>query len=154
LKEKPPKTTIGRKDKVDIPQLKLFNIDAKVDTGAYTSSIHCSTIELIKLNNKNYVQFKLLDPSHPKYLKKKYKLPLYKQKRVKNSFGQSEERYLVKAKIRLFNTDYDLELSLTNREKMTYPVLLGRKLLSRNFIVDVNRYNLSYRNKLKSKVKK
>ncbi|NIP37946.1 MAG: peptidase [Candidatus Dadabacteria bacterium] len=148
------KLTIGRKDKVDFPKLKLFNIDAKVDTGAYTTSIHCSTIDLVKENSKKYVRFKLLDSTHPKYQKKIFKLPVYKEKTVKNSFGESEHRFLVKTKIRLFGKDNEIELSLTNREKMTYPVLIGRKLLSKNFIVDVNRYNLSYRQKRKNKEKK
>ncbi|NIP30207.1 MAG: peptidase [Candidatus Dadabacteria bacterium] len=154
VNENPAKTIIGRKDKVDFPQLKLFNIDAKVDTGAYTTSIHCSTIELIKENHKKYVLFKLLDPTHPKYSKKKFKLPIYKEKNVKSSFGEYEQRYIVKTIVRLFERNYDIELSLTNREKMTYPVLIGRKLLSKKFIVDVNRYNLSYRQKRKNRVKK
>lgn len=153
MKDKPSKDIIGRKDKVDFPDLKLQNIDAKVDTGAYTSSIHCSRIDSVTKNGRRYVQFKLLDSSHPKYQKKLITLPVYKEKVVKNSFGESEHRYIVKTNIRLFKKNFEIELSLTNREKMTNPVLLGRKLLSGKFVVDVNRYNLSYRNKNK-KVKK
>ncbi|HSG30806.1 MAG TPA: RimK/LysX family protein [Thermodesulfobacteriota bacterium] len=149
MKINTPKTIIGRKDRVDFPKLKLYNIDAKVDTGAYTTSIHCSTIEPVKENNKKYVRFKLLDSTHPKYQKKTFKLPVYKEKTVKNSFGESELRFIVKSIIRLFDKDYEVELSLTNREKMSCPVLIGRKLLKHDFIVDINRYNLSYKGKIK-----
>ena len=38
------KQIVGRVDKIDFPKLDLFNIDAKIDTGAYTSAIHCSQI--------------------------------------------------------------------------------------------------------------
>lgn len=149
MKDKQSKFIIGRKDKVDFPDLKLQNIDAKADTGAYTSSIHCSRIDPVTKDGTKYVQFKLLDSSHPKYQKKLITLPVYKEKVVKNSFGESEQRYIVKTTIRLFKKNFEIELSLTNREKMTNPVLLGRKLLSGKFVVDVNRYNLSYKNKSK-----
>ena len=35
------KKIIGRLEKVSFPAFQLHNIDAKIDTGAYTSSIHC-----------------------------------------------------------------------------------------------------------------
>jgi hypothetical protein len=38
--------TLGRSDRVDLPGLGLFNIHAKIDTGAYTSSLHCSRAEV------------------------------------------------------------------------------------------------------------
>ena len=43
------KITIGRSDKADFPELSLFDIDLKVDSGAYTSSIHCTDIQEITL---------------------------------------------------------------------------------------------------------
>ena len=38
------KKVIGRVDRIDFPKLELFNIDVKVDTGAYTSTIHYDEI--------------------------------------------------------------------------------------------------------------
>ena len=58
------KITIGRVDKADFPELSLMKIDVKIDSGAYTSSIHCSNIKEITINNENFIQFKLLDPEH------------------------------------------------------------------------------------------
>ena len=43
------KRVIGRVDKIDFPKLGLFHIDVKIDTGAYTSTIHYS--EIIEENN-------------------------------------------------------------------------------------------------------
>ena len=39
------KILIGRKDKADFPELSLNDIDIKIDSGAYTSSIHCTNIK-------------------------------------------------------------------------------------------------------------
>lgn len=140
--------TIGRKDRVDFPELRLYDIDAKIDTGAYTSAIHCHSIKVIDKDGEQRVRFNLLDPSHPSYNNKKFTLPIYRRRRIKNSFGQVEERYIIKTKILLFGKLFDIELSLTDRSKMEYPVLLGRKVLRSRFLVSVAQTNLSYKQKL------
>ncbi|MGK0448051.1 MAG: hypothetical protein ACJA2M_001834 [Polaribacter sp.] len=66
------KITIGRNDKADFPELSLSDIDVKIDSGAYTSSIHCSNIKEITLNKKALIQFTLLDPDHPFYNNKEF----------------------------------------------------------------------------------
>ena len=149
MKSKLQKIIIGRKDRIDFPKLKLTNINTKIDTGAYTSSIHCNNVRLKKRGEKRYVHFNLLDPSHSEYDNKEIRLPLHKVKKVKNSFGQSEKRYIVLTDIILFNKKYEIELSLSDRTKMNHPVLLGRKILKKGFIVDVSRINLSYRDKMR-----
>ncbi len=147
------KSIIGRKDKIDFPKLGLYDVEAKIDTGAYTSAIHCHDIRVKVKDGRKVVYFNLLDPSHPSYNEKEFRLPVYAKKRIKNSFGQVEERYIVKTKILLFGKSYDLELSLSDRSKMECPVLLGRKLLNKTFVVDVSKVNLSYRQKMR-KIKK
>lgn len=147
------KKTIGRRDKVDFPRMRLYDIDAKVDTGAYTSSIHCHNIKITEKNGNKYVTFNLLDPSHPQYNEKRYRMLLYSKKRIKNSFGKSEQRYIIKTTITLFEEKFEIELSLSDRSKMDYPVLLGRKLLKKGFIVDVSKSNQSYKLKLKRRKK-
>lgn len=148
-----PKKIIGRKDKVDFPKMRLYDVDAKIDTGAYTSAIHCHNIKIKEKDGTNYVTFNLLDPSHPNYNDKRFTVPLYAKKRIKNSFGESEERCIIKTVISLFGEKFDIELSLTDRSRMDYPVLLGRKLLKKGFVVDVSRGNLSYRQKHKRRKK-
>lgn len=134
---------IGRRERVDFPEFELFNIVAKIDTGAYTSSLHCSHIREVK--NKNgeiYLTFRLLDPTHPQYNKNKYISKNYSQKIVKSSNGKSELRYVINTEINLGINTHNIALTLTNRQDMRYPVLLGRKLIKRNYIVDVSKINL------------
>jgi len=145
------KITIGRKDKADFPELYLRNISIKIDTGAYTSTIHCHHINEILIGGENYIEFQLLDPSHAKFHDKKFTTKGYKKKSVKNSFGGSEERFIVETIIVLFGKEYPVELSLSERSDMKFPILIGRKLLKNNFIVDTSEVNLSYKHKKKNK---
>ena len=98
------KITIGRFDKADFKEFSLFDIDVKIDSGAYTSSIHCSNIEEITINNENHIKFTLLDPQHPFYNNKEYSTKNYAMKLVKSSNGITQKRYLIQTEIFIFNT--------------------------------------------------
>lgn len=130
---------IGRLERVDLPELDLFGLHAKIDTGAYTSSLHCHRIESFESGDSEMVRFNLLDPSHDAYNEKLFQLPVFKSKKVKSSNGQSEERIIIKTKIILSGKKISAQLSLTDRSEMRYPLLIGRKLLKGRFLVDVNR---------------
>jgi hypothetical protein len=140
------KILIGRTDIVDFPKLGLFDIDIKVDSGAYTSSIHCHHIEL----ENNVLKCQFLDPKHQNFHQKTLIFNDFKQKKVKSSNGITENRYLIKTEILIFNEIRSIELTLTERGSMRFPVLLGRKFLSRKFIIDTSQKNLSL-NKLITK---
>jgi len=138
------KRTIGRSDIASFKELGLQNVPIKVDTGAYTSSIYCSQLEIVKESDKDYVQFVLLDKKHRLYSGDEIKLPIYKIRKVKNSFGKTEERISVKTSIELFKKSYAIELTLAKRKEMRFPVLIGRKLLNNKFIVDTSLKNVSF----------
>lgn len=139
MQEKNIKPVIGRIEKIDLPDLSIFNLDAKIDTGAYTSSLHCHKIAVEKIAGKNRVRFYVLDPDHPEYEEKQYSAPVHKIKRVKSSNGQIEERVIIKQRTIFFGQKGLIQLSLTNRSEMKYPVLIGRRFLSDKFIVDVSK---------------
>jgi hypothetical protein len=131
------KTTIGRREFIDFPDLGLTGIEAKIDTGAYTSSIHCHDIRILASGHQRMVQFRLLDPGHPAYEQRIHELPVVKQKIVRSSSGDEENRAIVRTRIRIGGHVYLTDLSLTDRSGMEYPVLLGRKALRKRFVVDV-----------------
>jgi len=142
--------TIGRKDKIDLPGFDLQNIPAKVDTGAYGSTLHCHHIELTNRDGKEMLSFKILDPSHSKYEDRVFYAEEFSDKRVKNSGGKTEHRYTVKTEIIIFNNRRTIDFSLTDRNKMKYPILLGRTFLKNYFIVDVRLKDLSFKQKNKN----
>ncbi|MEL7145089.1 MAG: RimK/LysX family protein [Bacteroidota bacterium] len=139
--------TIGRLDKIDLPDLGLTEIDAKVDTGAYGCSLHCHHIETIVENGVPHLTFKVLDPSHDLYENRIFKVASFNEKVVKSSTGQAEHRYTIKTHLVIFNKKWKVEFSLTDRKEMKYPILLGRKFLSGKFLVDVQQKNLSHKEK-------
>jgi len=143
------KLTIGRVDKADFPELQLSDIDLKIDSGAYTSSIHCADIEEKSENGEAIIKFTLLDEEHPLYNKKEFSTKNFSQKLVKSSNGLAEKRYRIKTKIFIFNQTFDIYLTLSERSEMKYPILLGRKFLNSKFVIDTAKKNISH--KLKNK---
>ena len=139
------KITIGRTDKADFPELSLSEIDLKIDSGAYTSSIHCSNINKITLNGVSLIQFTLLDPEHPFYNNKEFTFKNYASKIVKSSNGVSEMRFMILTEIFIFNKNFPIYLTLSERKDMKFPILLGRKFLNKKFVIDTTMKNLSHK---------
>ena len=138
---------IGRKDRIDLPEFNLSDIEAKVDTGAYGCALHCHAVKVFLRDGKECLSFQLLDPSHPEYENKTYITENFSNKKVKNSGGIVENRYTIKTEIVIFAEKYVLDFSLTDRKNMKFPILLGRKFLNKKYLVNVALKNLSYLNK-------
>jgi len=139
------KKIIGRLEVVDLPVWNVEQIEAKIDTGAFSSSLHCHNIEEFNKDDQKWVRFNLLDPEHPSYNDRLFSLPVHDIREVKSSNGQTEVRVFVHTKIRFFSDDFEIELSLTDRSEMKYPLLIGRKFLKKKFLVDVAKKHLTNR---------
>jgi hypothetical protein len=142
---------IGRWDKIDLPTLELTKLGAKTDTGAFSSAIHCHKTVVEKQKGYSVLLVWLLDPHHPQYNPNPLVFEDFEQKKIKNSFGHSEERFLVKLEVEIFGERYLSEFSLSDRTGLRFPILLGRRLLRQGFLVDVSRTNLSYKKKYPKK---
>lgn len=142
---KKEKIIIGRSEHISLPEFGFKLLKAKIDTGAYTSSIHCHKIKVSesKKTGNLVLKFELLDPSHPQYEKKVLKVKNFKQKIIKSSNGTSRISYVIKTDIELFGKIFTTEFSLNDRSEMKNPILLGRRFLNKGFLVDVNLYDLS-----------
>jgi|TARA_R110002033_G_scaffold10172_8_gene33393 hypothetical protein len=114
--------------------LELFDLDAKVDTGADSNALHCDDIEI----EEDKVSFTLLDEVHASYHGKRITLPIYKIKRVKSSNGTVQIRPSIKITVKFFGKKYKSIISLTNRADMKFPMLIGRRFLKDKFLVDVS----------------
>lgn len=133
----PPKKIIGSVDKVDLIDFGAENVNAKIDTGAFRSSMHCKGIKL----ETDLLKFKVkTDDGYKEFSTKNWI-----QKKIRSSNGKAELRYVIKTKLRVFGKDYSVSFSLTDRSKMKYPILLGKKFLSGRFIVNVSEKNCSYK---------
>ena len=142
------KLIIGRKDFADFEKLDLFGIVVKIDSGAYTSSFHCHKIEQVSIDGKDYIKCNFLDPGHPQYHEKEFIFDDFKLRKIKSSNGLVEKRVLISTEITIFKNNYPIELSLTERMEMKHPVLLGRKFLSKRFLIDTSGKNLSLKKRI------
>ena len=133
---------VGRREFVDFPELGLYNIEAKIDTGAFTTALHCHDICIEEVEGREVLSFYLLDPSHPEYNEQKIVFNEFYRKNIKNSFGDYEARFIVKTIIKLGKRRIKSTISLANRQNMRYPVLIGRKLIGKKFLVDVSGIHL------------
>jgi hypothetical protein len=143
------KKIIGRKEKISLPEWGLKMITAKIDTGAYTSAIHSDFAkeETDDMGNK-VLTFTVLSNLHKKYSGRVIRTKDYTTKKVKNSFGQAEDRYKIMTKVILFGEEFEAEFTLSDRTNMRNSILLGRKLLKGRFVVDVD---LTYQSQKTSK---
>lgn len=125
---------IGALEKVSLPELELFDLDAKVDTGADSSALHCDHISI----NEGMVSFHLCDEVHPAYNGKSFTLPIVKEKKVKSSNGITSKRVFISTTIQVAGIQKTTHISLTNRADLKHPMLLGKRFLSGHFLVDVS----------------
>ena len=135
------KRIIGRIERVDLPRFGLLGLEAKVDTGARTSSIHCTdvVVEAEGEDGMRDISFTLLDPEHPDYNGRRFRARRVDTKVVRSSNGEVQERHVIAVDVHIAGRTIRTKFNLADREAMNYPVLLGRRLLRGNFLVDVSK---------------
>lgn len=152
MKEQKKKTVIGRRDIANLPDFGLQGVEVKVDSGAYTSSIHVTYCEEVDSTSGKVLEVCFLDEQHPAFTNERIRFKEYRRKKVKSSTGQEQLRYFVKGNIELLDRKVRTEFSLTERRGMRYPILLGRKLLNKNFLIDTSLVNVSKSNDPQSSI--
>lgn len=128
---------IGRSEVLTFVNEELELIPAKVDTGAYRSSVHASNI---KLHKDGTLSFKLFG-GHPRFggLARDITVKKFNKVGIRNSFGHRQDRYEVKFKVKLGSKIFFAHFTLADRSKNVYPILLGRTMLNHRFIVDTSK---------------
>ena len=139
------KQVLGRRELVDFPAFDLHGVEAKVDTGAYTSAIHCADIHIeTDAEQRPRLVVHLLDPGHAGTDGRLLAFREFALRDIRSSNGEVQERYVIRAVVQLYGQDFEAEFSLSDRSDMKYPVLLGRSLLREGrFVVDVAKRHLS-----------
>ena len=141
------KIIIGRNETIDLPEWGIEAINAKVDTGAFNCSIHASFAEEVNREEKKFLEVILLEPEDEGYTGQKINIKHYKVKKVKNSFGQMEKRFLIQTSMVIGNHTIPAAFTLSDRKKMKNAVLLGRKILKGKFLVDVSKVKIAGKSK-------
>lgn len=130
------KLRLGWREWVSLPELNLPAIKAKVDTGARTSALHAFHVEGYQKDSVDMVKFLL----HPIQLNTDFQVechtPVLDQREVVDSGGHKEMRYVIQSLIIIGDKSWPIEMSLTNRDTMRFRMLLGRRAMEHDAIVE------------------
>lgn len=130
---------VGWKEYLDFPEWKIRRVKAKIDTGARTSALDVAEFRLIEEDQRLMAELLLaLHRKRPERVRKVC-VPVVRMVLVANSAGVREERPLIEATIRLGPVTKRIPVTVTSRSGMRFPMILGRKALEGDFIVDVSR---------------
>jgi hypothetical protein len=126
--------TIGRVERLSLPDLGLGPFLAKADTGAYTSSLHCESVEVQHREGLPVLLVRFKGDQQPRAFVH------FATKTVKSSNGLAQTRYTISTRVRLGNEeDFLTEFTLTSRKGMRFSALMGRKLLAGRYRIDVSK---------------
>ena len=128
------KIILGRRELAALPDFGLEQVKVKVDSGAYTSSIHVTSC----FEKADQLHVVFLDNKHPGFTGQEMHFKKFRTKKVKSSNGEIQERYFVFGTMIIAGLSIQTEFSLTVRKGMRYPILLGRKILNKYFLIDTS----------------
>lgn len=141
---KTPKT-IGWREWVQMPDLGVAEIKAKVDTGADNASLHAFDIEHFEIDGVPHVRFEI----HPRQRKRTPSIScvaeVVKERKVKNPGGRAELRPVIQTRLVVAGEEITALVNLTTRDEMTFRLLLGRRTIRGTFLVDPSRSYLGGR---------
>lgn len=138
------KTIIGRYEYLELKDFLCAEIPVKIDTGAYISSINADNIEVKEdKDGKKVLSCRLL-AGHKAYpYSRDFTTSKFEIKTIENSFGHSEQRYMISLKVKIANKVFHTNFTLADRSTKTFPVLIGRSTLSGRFLVDTSLSTIS-----------
>ena len=144
----PKETFVGEVEPVMIREKKdgeTLKLLARIDTGAKTSSLDATSIELFERlfgsNTETWVRFTVEDSINKEMVE--FESKLVRTAKIKTNGTESEKRHIVKLWTQLGKVNKYVEFSLADRSNYKYPVLIGRNFLSGEFVVDVSKKNIT-----------
>lgn len=133
--KKTAKLEIGWREHVGLPDLGIKNLRAKIDTGARTSALHAIDLKPFEKDGAPWIEFNVPLTGEPR--SKRYAAPVKDEREIKNTSGIPEKRYVVELVLVLGKRHWHIDVSLADRELMTFDMILGRTAIrGRRIVVD------------------
>ena len=135
----PPLTApliLGWEEWVALPELGLPAIKAKVDTGARTSALHASFVEPFGPARARKLRFGVHPVPNRTDIEIECTARVVDRRMVRSSNGEREQRYVIETRMRIANREWPIEVTLANRNMMSYRMLLGRQAIAAGVLVD------------------
>jgi hypothetical protein len=117
---------LGWREWVELPDLKLGPIKAKVDTGARTSCLHAFELDPFERDGKSWIRFKVHPVQKDNSVVVQCEAPVFDQRPVTDSGGHTEQRYVIRTRLEIGAWQQAVEMTLTGRDTMRFRMLIGR----------------------------
>ena len=126
---------LGGAEWAALPDLGVPAILVKIDTGAGTSALHADQIEIFQTPKGPRVRFVVYPVAGHRDVSRRCDVPLLARRWIKSSNGARELRCVVSAVIEIGERSWRAEITLTNRGRMRYRMLLGRRAILDDMVV-------------------
>lgn len=123
------KKIIGRAERVRVIPGDVV-LEARIDTGATTCSLGVDEYKIYNEDGKEWVEITLNG--------KKSKHKLVKYVSIKQHDKESLKRPVIRLRLIIGDVSESVKVTLADRDKFTYQLLIGRNMLHDRFIVDVS----------------
>ena len=133
-----PLGIIGETEAIYLPGFSA-PFEARIDTGATTSSIDAREVRLFERDGQQWVSFRIIARDGKS---RSYELPVVRTVRIKQHNGESLRRVCVMLTFRFGHLTLEREFTLTDRGRFEYPVLVGRNIINGLAVVDPSRRNV------------
>ena len=119
---------IGWREWIGLPELNRGPLLAKIDTGAWSNTLHAAEIEVLESLPESKVRFRIEEG----WIER----PIFKWRRIRDTGGHESLRPVIRTTLEIASRDFDVEVCLADRTKMKHKMILGRNFLRMGFIVD------------------
>ena len=102
------KQLIGWQEWCSLPAIHIPAIKTKIDTGAKTSALHASDIEIFNRQDKTFVRFIVQPLKRALSIQQHCHAPVIDQRFITNSGGQKESRYIICTTLCLGNISWEI----------------------------------------------
>ncbi len=130
--------TIGWREYIALPDFGIHHLPAKIDTGARTSALHAVDQTVFEDDGTRWVEFMI--PLKNRRTTKRLRAPVLEERDIKNTGGVPERRLVVRTTLVIGLRQWLIDVSLANRERMEFDVILGRSAIRKHkLLVDPGR---------------
>lgn len=133
------KPRIGWREWIQLPQLQISRVKAKVDTGARSSSLHAFDVQMLRRKKRTMVRFLVHPLQDDKHTTVECLAELIDERWVKSSNGKRELRPTIRTNVSFGEEAWPIDLTLTSRDLMGFRMLLGREAVRRRYLIDPGR---------------
>jgi hypothetical protein len=132
---------VGWKEWVGLPELGITRLKAKVDTGARTSSLHVASLDVVErlADGTELADLEVALGRRGAERRLTARAQILRRARVTDSGGHAEVRPVIETLLEVGRVRKRILLTLTDRGGMLFRMILGRKALEDDFLVDVSR---------------